>query len=77
MSYYLQNKENVTDLKNNLLFCPICKLIPKIIINELTEEITYICSTRTKKTYSLNYYEINKIVSINILYLKHILQILN
>ena len=59
MSYYLQNKGNAPDLKNNLLFCPICKLIPKIIINELTEEITYICSTKTKKTYSLNYFNNN------------------
>ena len=66
MSYYLQNKENVPDLKNNLLLCPICKLIPKIIINELTEEITYICSSssnknnnKTRKTYSLNYFNNN------------------
>ena len=59
MSYYFQNKGNAPDLKNNLLFCPICKLIPKIIINELTEEITYICSTKTKKTYSLNYFNNN------------------
>ena len=67
MSYYLQNKENVPDLKNNLLLCPICKLIPKIIINELTEEITYICSSssnknnnKTRKAYSLNYFN-NKV----------------
>ena len=66
MSYFplvnSQNKEITSDLNNNLLLCPTCKLIPKILINELTEEITYICSSSTnkkKKTYSLDYISTN------------------
>ena len=54
-----QNKEMSSDFNNNLLLCPMCKLIPKILINELTDEITYICSsssTKKKKVYSLNYF---------------------
>ena len=64
-SFSFQNKEIVSSLNNNLLFCPSCKLIPKILINELTEEITYICShssNKMKKTYSLNYF--NKDINI-------------
>ena len=67
-----KNKEVIIDLNNNfnLLICPTCNLIPKILINELTEEITYICSTKTKtkvkKTYSLNYFKnINNITNKN------------
>ena len=54
-----ENKNNQTN--NNILICPICKLIPKIFINELTNEIIYICSSskskiHKKKTYPLNYF---------------------
>ncbi len=48
---------------NDLLLCPKCKLIPKILINELKEEVTYICKSN-KKIYSLNYF-INNINNIN------------
>ena len=57
-----QNKDTSSDFNNNLLLCPNCKLIPKIIINELTDEITYICSStsnKKKKVYSLNYFKNN------------------
>ena len=62
-----QNKDTSSDFNNNLLLCPNCKLIPKILINELTDEITYICSsssTKKKKVYSLNYFN-NNIDTIN------------
>ena len=63
-----QNKDTSSDFNNNLLLCPNCKLIPKILINELTDEITYICSSTTsnkkKKVYSLNYFN-NNIDTIN------------
>ena len=62
-----QNKDTSSDFNNNLLLCPNCKLIPKILINELTDEITYICSStsnKKKKVYSLNYFN-NNIDTIN------------
>ncbi len=62
-----QNKDTSSDFNNNLLLCPNCKLIPKILINELTDEITYICSSsvnKKKKIYSLNYFN-NNIDTIN------------
>ena len=58
------HKEIVLE-NNNLLLCPICKLIPKILINELTDEITYICESSSNnikkhvKTYSLYYFKNN------------------
>ena len=64
MSKNLKNKEIISD-NINILLCPSCKLIPKIIINELTEEITYIClplsnhKDKNKKIYSLNYFNNN------------------
>ena len=62
-----QNKDTSSDFNNNLLLCPNCKLIPKILINELTDEITYMCSSslnKKKKVYSLNYFN-NNIDTIN------------
>ena len=62
-----QNKDTSSDFNNNLLLCPNCKLIPKVLINELTDEITYICSStsnKKKKVYSLNYFN-NNIDTIN------------
>ena len=55
------NKDNKLSQNNFLLLCPVCKLIPKILINELTNEITYIClSSQQKKckkrNYHLNYF---------------------
>ena len=64
MSINSKNKEIILD-NINILLCPTCKLIPKIIINELTEEITYIClsslnhTNKNKKIYSLNYFNNN------------------
>ena len=54
------NKDSKLYQNNNILICPKCKLIPKIFINELNNEITYICSSskskNIKKTYLLNYF---------------------
>ena len=58
-------KEIKLNENNYILICPICKLIPKIIINELTNEITYICCKR--KTFSLNYFNSKNIISKNII----------
>ena len=64
MSINSKNKEIIFE-NINILLCPICKKIPKIIINELTEEITYIClpslnhKNKNKKIYSLNYFNNN------------------
>ena len=58
-------KENkLVNQNNNLLLCPICKLVPKIVINELSNDITYICQSAfskkcKKRTYPLNYFNIN------------------
>ena len=56
----VQNKDNNICQKNFLLLCPICKIIPKIFINELSNEITYICLSPTekykKRNYPLNYF---------------------
>ena len=60
-----QNQKEIVLENNNLLLCPTCKLIPKILINELTDEITYICpssSNNIKKhinTYSIYYFKNN------------------
>lgn len=59
------NKDNKINQNNFLLICPICKLIPKIYLNELTNEITYICKSSDsqqykKKTYPLSYFNINQ-----------------
>ena len=66
------NKENKLSENNCILICPICKLIPKIIINELTNEITYICCLSKskkckKKIYPLNYFKSNNCLSKNIM----------
>lgn len=57
------NKENKINQNNCLLICPICKLIPKIYLNELSNEITYFCAISPPKsvkcknrTYPLNYF---------------------
>ena len=66
------NKDNKLYQNNNILICPKCKLIPKIFINELNNEITYICSSskskNKKKTYPLNYFinNLNEISKNNI-----------
>ena len=58
-------KENkLVNQNNNLLLCPICKLVPKIVINELSNDITYICQSAfskkcKKRTYPLNYFNTN------------------
>ena len=68
-----KNKEIFSDFNNNLLFCPTCELIPKILINELTEEITYICPpskdelNEKKKIYSLNYFSKNNTFNKNVI----------
>lgn len=56
------NKENKIN-QNNCLLCPICKLIPKIFLNELSNEITYFCAISSpdsvkckNRTYPLNYF---------------------
>ena len=57
------NKENKINQNNCLLICPICKLIPKIFLNELSNEITYFCAISAQnsvkcknRTYPLNYF---------------------
>ena len=69
-NYSILVKENKINQNNNLLLCPICKLIPKIVINELSNDITYICQSPLsekckKRTYSLNYFNINNINNTN------------
>ena len=59
------NKDNKKNENNYLLICPKCKIIPKIFLNELTNEITYICSSsdsekNKKRTYPLQYFNINQ-----------------
>ena len=60
-SNYTINKDTKLSQNNFLLLCPVCKLIPKILINELTNEITYICQSSQpkkckKRNYPLNYF---------------------
>ena len=59
------NKDIKLDQNNDPLICPKCKLIPKIYLNELTNEITYVCASSDSKkhkktTYPLNYFNINQ-----------------
>ena len=59
----IQNKDNKICQKNDILLCPVCKVIPKIIINELSNEITYICLSPSekykKRNYPLSYFNNN------------------
>ena len=59
----IQNKDNKICQKSDILLCPICKVIPKIIINELSNEITYICLSPSekykKRNYPLSYFNNN------------------
>ena len=57
------NKENKINQNNSLLICPICRFIPKISLNELSNEITYFCAISSpnpvkckNRTYPLNYF---------------------
>ena len=57
-----KNEINQKIINNNILLCPLCKLVPKILINELSNEITYKCidskipANSHTKIYSLNYF---------------------
>ena len=74
----LINKDNKISQNSCLLLCPICKLIPKIYLNELTNKITYICPLSStsdpnskkyqKRNYPLNYFNNNmNIITKNII----------